>query len=127
MCILYYIYNRIISLAVHLSSHTKVIFIPACAIALLCSCQTKQVEEVFKPVLPPEVGEHLINSASDGTAFEEAKEICCAEQGHDQSAGKMGQERTYTADEPSDEDEYLCELTELSEYIAVLYMQRHVH
>ena len=31
-----------------------------------------------------------------------------------QSARKVGQEKTYTEDELSDEDEYLCEFTEVT-------------
>ena len=36
-------------------------------------------------------------------------EICCTKR---QSARTTAQERTYTEDELSDEDEYLCEFTE---------------
>ena len=51
----------------------------------------------------------LYSADSFFALYEEAVEICCTKR---QSVRKTTQEQTYTEDELSDEDEYLCECSE---------------
>ena len=71
----------------------------------LCECEFKS--GCFSVFLHNHVALHSTDSFF--ALYEEAKKICCAKR---QSARKMVQERTYTEDELSDEDEYLCECAE---------------
>ena len=71
----------------------------------LCECEFKS--GCFPVFLHNHVALHSTDSFF--ALYEEAKKICCTKR---QSARKMAQERTYTENELSDEDEYLCECAE---------------